>query len=99
VPFFQANELKNTVYNFSQLFADAGCYLAVIPTYVGGFMALGWGTDDAGLRRVPPETLKARFAALGVKTRYYTPELHAAAFTLPAFIAEIVESARKQAGR
>jgi len=97
VPFFQADELKNTVYNFSKLFADAGCYLAVIPTYVGGFMALGWGTDNVALRSVPLETLKARFAALGIKTRYYTPELHAAAFALPAFIAEMVETARTQA--
>lgn len=52
VPFFQPDELKNTVYNFAQLFADAGCYLAVVPTYVGGFMALGWGTDDRALRDV-----------------------------------------------
>ena len=99
VPFFQAAELKNTVYNFAKLFADAGCYLAVIPTYVGGFMALGWGTDNETLRAVPLETLKARFAALGIKTRYYTPELHAAAFALPAFIADIVEGARKEAGK
>ncbi len=99
VPFFQADELKNTVYNFAGLFADAGCYLAVIPTYVGGFMALGWGTDDKALRSVPLETLKARFAGLGIKTRYYTPELHAAAFALPAFIADIVGAARTEAGK
>jgi len=97
VPFFQADELKNTVYNFSKLFADAGCYLAVIPTYIGGYMALGWGTDNVALRSVSLGTLKARFAALGIRTRYYTPELHAAAFALPAFIAEMVEAARAQA--
>ena len=99
VPFFQADELKNTVFNFSRLFADAGCYLAVVPTYVGGFMALGWGTDDEGLRTVPLATLKARFAAAGLKTRYYTPELHGAAFALPAFIAETVEAGRREAGK
>ena len=99
VPFFQSDELKNTVFNFSKLFADAGCYLAVVPTYVGGFMALGWGTDDAALRTVPLATLKARFAAAGIKTRYYTPELHGAAFALPAFIAEVVEAGRRVAGK
>lgn len=99
VPFFQADELKNTVFNFSRLFADAGCYLAVVPTYVGGFMALGWGTDDESLRKVPLETLKRRFADAGLETRYYTPELHGAAFALPAFIAEVVQAARRDAGR
>ena len=44
-------------------------------------------------------TLKARFADAGLKTRYYTPELHAAAFALPAFIAEVVEAGREEAGR
>lgn len=99
VPFFQADELKNTVFNFAKLFRDAGCYLAVVPSYVGGFMALGWGTDDEGLRDVPLDTLKRRFAEADLETRYYTPELHRAAFALPAFIAEVVEAARKEAGK
>ena len=78
-----------------QLFADAGCYLAVVPTYVGGFMALGWGSDDPASRAVPLAVLEARFAASGLKTRYYTPAVHQAAFALPAFIEEIVEGAKR----
>jgi spermidine synthase len=98
VPFFQPDELRNTVFNFSRLFADAGCYLAVVPTYVGGFMALGWGTDNAGLRDVDASVIEKRYREAGLKTRYYTPELHKAAFALPAFIGDIVEGARESAG-
>ena len=45
----------------------------------------------------PPslEALEHRFAAAGFKTRYYTPEVHKAAFAHPAYVHEIVEAARK----
>ena len=98
VPFFQPDELKNTVLNFARLFTDAGCFLTVVPTYVGGFMALGWGTDDESLRAVGVGDLELRFAAAGFDTRYYTPEAHKGAFALPRFIEEIVESAHRDAG-
>jgi spermidine synthase len=97
VPFFQADELSNTVFNFARLFADAGCYLTVVPTYVGGFMALGWGTDDETLRTVPLEVLEQRYDSAGLGTRYYTPQAHKGAFALPRFIADIVAEACRTA--
>lgn len=96
VPFFQPAELESTMRIFGGLFADAMCYLGVVPTYVGGFMAFGWGTDDVGLRTVPLTTLQERFDAARLDTRYYTPELHQASFALPRFIGDIVEQARGQ---
>jgi len=94
VPFFQPDELESSMRSFTGLFADATCYLGVVPTYVGGFMAFGWGTDDVALRGVPLATLQERFAAAGLETRYYTPELHLASFALPRFIADIAERGR-----
>ncbi|WP_342642502.1 polyamine aminopropyltransferase [Rhodoligotrophos ferricapiens] len=94
VPFFQAAELEQTIRFFSSIFADATCFLAAVPTYVGGFMALGWGTDNPGLRSVSVETVGKRFADAQIETRYYTPELHHAAFALPRFIADIVTKGR-----
>jgi spermidine synthase len=94
VPFFQPAELEETMRSFSRLFADATCFLAAVPTYVGGFMAFGWGTDETALRQVSVETLRARLDASGVTTRYYTPEVHLASFALPRFILDVVERAR-----
>jgi spermidine synthase len=95
VPFFQPDELIASVGHFRKLFADGGCYVAAIPTYVGGHMAMGWATDDPALRNVPVETLAERYAAAGrFATRYWTPEVHKAAFALPRFIAEHVAGAR-----
>ncbi len=86
VPFLQPDELTSTMGKFQRLFADAGCYLATVPTYVGGPMAMGWGTDDASLRYVSVEMLSSRFAHAAFEPRYYTPAVHAAAFALPVYV-------------
>ncbi len=92
VPFLQGDELTSTLAAFRKLFRDPTCYLATVPTYVGGPMAFGWGTDDASLRQVTEETLAERFAAAGFKTRYYTPAVHKAAFALPPYIQDMISS-------
>ena len=90
VPFLQGGELTGTMRAFGKLFRDASCYLATIPTYVGGPMAMGWGTDDASLRQLPEEELNKRFRAAGLETRYYTPGVHKAAFALPPYVQKLI---------
>lgn len=91
VPFVQGDELTQSVRLLRGLFADASCYMATVPGYVGGPMAFGWGTDNADLRQVPLEVLKKRFAEAGIDTRYYTPEVHQAAFALPGYILDLIK--------
>ena len=94
VPFFQAQELATSVGYFRELFAEGTCYVASIPTYVGGHMAMGFATDDTELRRTPAETIAARYAKEGsFATQYWTPELQVGAFALPRFIADIAAGA------
>lgn len=90
VPFLQAQEIPDTYNRRKPYFSDVGFYLAAVPTYVGGFMALGWASLDAGVRTVSPQTIAARFAQAPVATRYYTPEMHHAAFCLPAYIHQLI---------
>ena len=95
VPIFQSDELAAGIRKFCRLFADGYCYVAAIPTYVGGHLAMGWATDDRGLRRLPVATIAERYRRAGAfPTRYWTPEVHAAAFALPRFIAERVAKGR-----
>lgn len=90
VPFMQAEELHETARRRAKAFADNWAYVAAVPTYVGGFMTLGWAAKDATLRHVPAEEIRRRAAAAGVLglTRYWTPEIHAGAFHLPPYIAD-----------
>ncbi len=96
VPIFQPSELTSSVTKFRKLFADGFCYVAAIPTYLGGHMAMGWATDNKKLRQVPTKTIAARYRKAGsFPTKYWTPEVHAAAFALPRFIAETVAKAAR----
>jgi spermidine synthase len=97
VPLLQPAELVSSVRHFRSLFADAGCYVAAIPTYVGGQMAMGWATDDKRLREVPLKTIVERYRRAGrLPTRYWTPEVHKAAFALPRFILDELARAKKR---
>jgi len=89
VPFLQGTELTNTMRAFRTLFADATCYLATVPTYAGGPMALGWATNGAA-RHVTVGVLHERLAASGITPDYYTPEVHKAAFALPGYVARLM---------
>ena len=89
VPFLQGDELTGTMRAFTALFADATCYLATIPTYAGGPMAFGWGTDGDA-RGVSLDVLKERFDAAGIDTGYYTPEGHLGAFALPGYVRKLL---------
>src|SRR5580704_16897244 len=81
VPFFQKTELASTMSKFRKLFADATCYVAAIPVYVGGHMAMGIASDNKRVRRHTVETIEQRYRKAGsFKTRYWTPEVHVAAF-------------------
>jgi spermidine synthase len=97
VPIFQAGELRSGIGKFRKLFADGTCYVAAIPTYVGGHMAMGWATDNTKLRHVPVATIGARYKKAGrFPTKYWTPEVHVAAFALPRFIAETAAKAGRR---
>jgi spermidine synthase len=86
VPFMQADEVTMTYRRRRRFFKDTGFYIAAIPSYYGGFMALGWATDNRKLRASPAATIRKRFQAAKLRTKYYTPEIHAACFALPAFV-------------
>src|SRR3979409_1361270 len=86
VPMFQSDELTSAIVKFRKLFADGYCYIAAIPTYVGGHMAMGWATDDAQMRQLSGNPIAERSRKAGrFQTKYWTPEVHVAAFALPRF--------------
>ena len=86
VPAMQGQELTDTTRLFAKLFARSGCYLAAVPTYVCGFMALTWASAE-DISAVAPATVARRFKAAGLRNLgYYNPAIHAAAFALPSFV-------------
>jgi spermidine synthase len=92
MPFLRPDWLASHAADLRGVFADVAFFLTTVPTYTGGPMAHGFSSDDASLRQVPVATIRERHAALGsFPTRYWTAELHAAAFVLPAYVRQAVD--------
>lgn len=92
VPFMQGAELQQTTRRRRAAFAHVTAYVAAVPTYVGGFMALGFAAKQPGLDRLAPAEIRDRAQRAGLlgHTRYWSPELHCAAFQLPPYIAQLL---------
>ena len=91
VPFMQTAELVQTTTLRRRAFASVSAYVATVPTYIGGLMALGIASN-VQVRLPPVATLAARASSSGIlgTTRYWSPSLHVASFALPPFIASLV---------
>ncbi|MDX1710098.1 MAG: polyamine aminopropyltransferase [Rhodovibrionaceae bacterium] len=90
-PFYQAEELTQTLRMLGDSFQKSGVYLTVTPTYTGGYMALTWGSSQLDFgRTATQDEIAGRFAAAGVECEHYTPALHMAAFALPRWIEELI---------
>jgi spermidine synthase len=89
VPFVQSNEFQTTMRNLAHAAPIVTCYLIASPSYVGGHMALGWASDSLHPADIELHVLEKRFGESALQTRYYTPEVHKAAFALPPYISAL----------
>jgi spermidine synthase len=91
VPFYQPWEITEALQELDEFFPQSGLYLTVVPSYIGGFMALSWAAKGkklgtpAGIRKAV-----AAFKRSRIKTDYYNADVHAAAFALPEWIKRLV---------
>ena len=86
VPYVQGDEVTNSFQRLSPHFEDVWFFVAPVPTYQGGHMAFGWASGAAAHRATPVDIVGERFRSANFETRYYTPDVHVAAFALPANI-------------
>ncbi len=87
VPFLQRDVAAKACTGLKPLFADVTLYLAAVPSFLGGFMTFAWASDEPAHRRIARDTLAERLAAAKIEMRYYTADVHQAAFALPPYIA------------
>ena len=89
VPFMQPDELRDTSTRRRRFFPHVSAYLAAVPTYVGGFMALGIASKNQAFARQDLQTIRQRADSAGIAGRcdYWSPEVHVGSFDLPPYIA------------
>lgn len=84
-PWFKADLIKQVVSDVKEIFPITRLYTANIPTYPSGLWTFTLGSKKHDPLEVKPE----RFH--DINTKYYTKDLHKAAFVLPKFVADLVE--------
>ena len=89
-PFYEqdAYAMQRIHQRIVQSFSISRVYQVHIPTYPSGHWLFGFSSK----KYHPVEGVDfARWKALGIKTRYYNTQLHAASFALPNYVEEILE--------
>ncbi|KOF12305.1 spermidine synthase [Planococcus glaciei] len=82
-PWFKADLIEQVQKDVKEIFSITKLYLANIPTYPSGLWAFTIGSKKYNPLEVPAE----RFH--DIETKYYTKELHNAAFVLPKFVKDL----------
>jgi spermidine synthase len=89
-PMYQGAELAVALGNMASVFSSIETYLGFVPTYPGVLWSFTSGTEGVTLSDVPPDDIRARLMVRGIRTRFYTPEVHASSFSLPTFVRDLV---------
>ncbi|MCM3714219.1 spermidine synthase [Alkalihalobacillus oceani] len=84
-PWFHQELIKNVYRDVQDIFPITRLYTANIPTYPSGL----WTFTIGSKRHDPLAVEESRFH--DIETKYYTKELHKAAFVLPKFVADLVK--------
>ena len=84
-PWFKADLIRKVFGDVSEIFPTTRLYTANIPTYPSGLWTFTMGSKKYDPLKVADE----RFH--DIETKYYTKELHKAAFVLPKFVADLTK--------
>ncbi len=82
-PWFTPDLIKKVQSDVKEIFPITKLYLANIPTYPSGLWSFTIGSKKYNPLEVPAEHFH------DIDTKYYTPELHNAAFVLPKFVKDL----------
>jgi spermidine synthase len=83
-PWFHADLIKKVFADVRDIFPITRLYTCNIPTYPSGLWTFTLGSKKHDPAQVDPANIP------DIETRYYTPELHRAAFVLPRFVRDLV---------
>jgi len=84
-PWFKGDLIKKVFADVKEIFPITRLYTANIPTYPSGLWTFTLGSKKYDPLQVKVEEIKE------LDTKYYTPELHHAAFVLPRFVRDLVK--------
>jgi spermidine synthase len=85
-PYYEPELVRRTFSRINASFSITRLYLAYIPSYPSGMWSFTLGSKQCDPLLIDEKQLST------LKTRYYTPDVHRAAFCLPRFVQKLVTS-------
>lgn len=85
-PIFEGKGMRRISRTIRKVFPKVDYYLAGVPTYPGGVWAFALAAKDG----TAPAKRKFRALPKSLEMRYYSADVHRAAFALPPFVQEIL---------
>ena len=82
-PWFTPELIRDVQRDVKEIFPITKLYIANVPTYPSGLWTFTIGSKKHDPLAVAPERFQE------IETKYYTPELHTAAFALPKFVKDL----------
>ncbi|MBD3313605.1 polyamine aminopropyltransferase [Candidatus Woesearchaeota archaeon] len=91
-PFVLPDVVKGIHRKLSSIFPVFRHYMGIIPTYPSSLWLFGFASKKLD----PVKDMKPdEWNQLGLKTRYYSTDLHKASFVLPAFVNDMLDSSKE----
>lgn len=84
-------ELRSALARASKVFPCVRVFLTAVPTYVIGHFTHPIMSMHDFTRRLSLTQVRRRFAQHPLKMKYYSPEVHAAAFALPEYVRNLCD--------
>ena len=82
VTYLQKGETRTALKDVSKCFLFSGIILTVVPSYIGGFMSLVWGSNKIDLNK----KISLKNEKNNIKTEYFNKAILNASLALPNFI-------------
>jgi len=84
--FYQEKEMKENFRISKEVFKNTFLYLITLPSYIGGFFTLLYSSESINPIKISKALLTKKIQSLGLKTKYYNPDIHISCFSLPEYI-------------
>ena len=88
---YQPDEYATHVHQMKEIFPEVKVFTSSVATYIGGPFTFVAASHKTGIFDVSPEELKTRMERIQGDLRWYTPQMHKAAFALPPDITRRIE--------
>ena len=86
VTYLQKNETKLVCKDIKRYFKFSGIMLTVVPSYIGGFMALVWASNKINI----DEKINIKIKNNKVNTEYFNKDIFKSSLALPNFIKDLL---------